>query len=111
MEISWIEHVRNVEVLHTAKEEKNVIHTIKIRKANRNGDIFLRNCHLKHLVEGKIEGRIVAKGRRGRSCKQLPSDLKKTRRNWELKKVALEFTLWRTCCGRGYGPVVRQTRK
>ena len=44
--ISWIDHVRNVEGLHTVKEEKNILPTIKIRKANWNGDIFLRNCLL-----------------------------------------------------------------
>jgi hypothetical protein len=51
------------------------------------------------------------KGRRGRRYKQLLGDLKKTRGYWKLKEKALDRTLWRTCCGRGYGPVVRQTRK
>jgi hypothetical protein len=27
--ISWPDHVRNEEVLHTAKEERNILHTIK----------------------------------------------------------------------------------
>jgi len=51
------------------------------------------------------------KGRRGRRCKQLLGDLKKTRGYWKLKEEALDRTLWRTCCGKGYGPVVWQTRK
>ena len=33
MEISWTDRVRN-EVLHRVKEERNIVHTIKRRKAN-----------------------------------------------------------------------------
>jgi hypothetical protein len=29
LEINWTDHVRNEEVLHTVKEERNVLHTIK----------------------------------------------------------------------------------
>jgi hypothetical protein len=32
--ISWADRVRNEEVLHRVKEERNILHTIKIRKAN-----------------------------------------------------------------------------
>jgi hypothetical protein len=32
--IIWIDRVRNEEVLHRVKEERNVVHTIKRRKAN-----------------------------------------------------------------------------
>jgi hypothetical protein len=35
-----------------------------------------RNCLLKHVIEGKIKGRIEVMGRRGRRCKQLLDDLK-----------------------------------
>jgi hypothetical protein len=35
-------------------------------------------CHLKHAVEGKIEGRIKVTGRRGIRRKQLLVGLKKT---------------------------------
>jgi hypothetical protein len=38
-----------------------------------------RNCLLKHFIEGKIEGRIEVKGRRGRRRKQLLDDLRETR--------------------------------
>jgi len=37
-----------------------------------------RNCLLKHVIEGKIEGRIGVTGRRGRGRKQPPDDLKET---------------------------------
>ena len=32
-----------------------MLHTIKRRKANWIGHILLRNCLLKHSIEGKIE--------------------------------------------------------
>jgi hypothetical protein len=107
--ISWTDRVRNEEVLQRVKEEKNIVHTIKRRKANWIGHILRRNCLLKHVIEGKLEGRTEMKGRRGRRRKQLLDDLKEKRRYWKLKGEALDRTVWRTCFGRGYGPVVRQT--
>jgi len=53
---------------------------------------FLRNCLLKHVVKGKIEGT----KRRKRRRKQLLDDLKQKRRFWNLKAEALDRTLWRT---------------
>jgi hypothetical protein len=97
--------VRNEEVLHRVKEERNILHTIKRRKANWIGHILRRNCLLKHVIEGKLE----MTGRRGRKRKQLLDDLKEKRRYWKLKKEALDRTQWRTGFGRGYGPGVRQT--
>ena len=35
---------------------------------------------------------------------------KETRGYWELKEDALDRNLWRILLGRGYGPVVRQTK-
>jgi hypothetical protein len=32
--ISWTDRVRNEEVLHRVKEERNIVHTIERRKAN-----------------------------------------------------------------------------
>jgi hypothetical protein len=109
--ISWTDRVRNEEVLHTSrvKEERNILHTIKRRKANWIDHILRRNCLLKHVIEGKVEGRIETTGRRWRRRKQLLDDLKENRRYWKLKEEALDRTLWRTRFGRGYGPVVRQT--
>jgi hypothetical protein len=60
------------------------------------------------VIEGKLEGRIEIMGRRGRRCKQLLDDLKEKGRYWKLKEEALDSTMWRTRCGRGYGPVIRQ---
>jgi hypothetical protein len=107
--ISWTDGVRNEELLHRVNEERNILHTIKRRKANWIGHILGRNCLLKHVIEGKIEVRIEATGRRGRRRKQLLDDLTEKRRYWKLNEEALDRTLWRTRFGRGYGPVVRQT--
>jgi hypothetical protein len=44
MEIRWTNRVRK-EVLYRVKEEMNIVHAIKERKAN---------CLLKHVIEGEI---------------------------------------------------------
>jgi len=36
-------------------------------------------------------------------------NFRETRRYYKLKEEALDRTMWRTRCGRGYGPVVRET--
>jgi len=51
---------------------------------------------VKHVIDGKTEGRIEVLGRRGRRCKQLMDGLKKTRKYWKLKEEAADRTLWRT---------------
>jgi hypothetical protein len=73
--ISWTDRVRNEEVLQRVKEEMNILQTIKIRKANWVGYILRRNCLLKHVIEGNIEGSIEVTGTRGRRRKQLLDDL------------------------------------
>ena len=69
--ISWIDRVRNEEVLHRDKEERNIVQAVKRRKGNGIGYILCRNRLLKHVIGGKIEGRIEVTGRRGRRYKQL----------------------------------------
>jgi hypothetical protein len=73
--ISYTDGVRNEEVLHRVKEKRNIIHTIKRRKANWIGHILRRNCLLKHVIEEKIGG-VEVMGRRGRRRKQLLDDFK-----------------------------------
>jgi hypothetical protein len=72
--------VRNEEVLHRVKEERNIVHTIKRRKANWIGHILRRNCLLKHVIEGNTNRGIEMTGRRGRRRKYLMNDLKERRR-------------------------------
>jgi hypothetical protein len=72
MEISWADHERKEVVI--VKEERNILQTIKIRKAKRIGHILCRNCLLQHVL---LEiWRDSYDGRRGRSCKQLLDDLR-----------------------------------
>jgi hypothetical protein len=87
----WTDRVNNAAVLHRVKEGRNILHTIRRRKANWIGHILRRNYLIKHIIEGKILGT----RRRGR----------------RRKEEAQDRTLWRTQFRRGYGPVARQTNK
>ena len=69
--IIWTDRVRNKGVLHTVKEERNNLHTIKRRRANWIGHILRRNCLLQQVIEGKIKGQIEVARRRGRRRKKL----------------------------------------
>ena len=55
--------MRNEEVSHRVKKERNMLHTIKRKKANWISHILRRNCLVKHITEGKIEGGIEVTGR------------------------------------------------
>jgi hypothetical protein len=55
--ISWTDRVRNEKVLHRAKE-RNILYIIKRRKANWICHSLHRISLLKHVIEGKLEGRI-----------------------------------------------------
>jgi hypothetical protein len=107
--INWTNCVRNEEVLHRVKEDRNIWHTTKTRTANWIGHTLRRKCLLKYTVEGKIEGRIVLKVTWGRRRKKTLHDLKKTIGWSKSKEEALDRTVWRTRFGRGCGPVVRRT--
>jgi hypothetical protein len=85
------------------KKYYKLLHKIKRRKTKWIGHILRTNCLLKHVIEGKIEGRIQEMGR----LKELLDDLAKKRGYSKLKDEALDPTLWRTRFGKGYGLVVR----
>jgi hypothetical protein len=63
--IIWLDRVRNEEVLCRVKKKKNILHKIKRKKANWIGHILRWNCLLKHIIEGKAEGRLEVTARRG----------------------------------------------
>ena len=107
--ISWADHVRDEEVLLRVKEQRNILHEIRKRKANWIGHILRRNCLLQRVIEGKIKGGVEVTGRRGRKRRKLLDDLKERRGYSNLKEEALYRTMWRARFGRGFGPVVRQT--
>ena len=54
--ISWTDYVRNEDVLLRVKEQRNILHEIRKRKANWIGHILRRNCLLQRVTEGKIQG-------------------------------------------------------
>jgi hypothetical protein len=53
-QINWTIHVKN-KVLHILKDERNILHIVKRRKANWIFHILHRNCLLKHITEGKVK--------------------------------------------------------
>jgi len=57
-------------VLHRVREERNI-------KVDYIGHVLRKNCLLKHVILGRISGRIEMRGRRGRRRKQLLVNLRK----------------------------------
>jgi hypothetical protein len=55
MEIILTDRVKN-EVLQKVKGERNILHTMRRRKANWIGHILRRKCLLQQVIEGKIKG-------------------------------------------------------
>jgi hypothetical protein len=88
--IVWTDHVRNEEVLLRVKEQRNILHEIRKRKANCIGHILRKNCLLQRVIEGKIKTGIEVTGRRGRRRRKLLDDLKERRGYSHLKEEALE---------------------
>ena len=109
--VSWTDHVRNEDVLLRVKEQRNILHEIRKRKANWIGHILRRNCLLQQVIEGKTQREIEVTGRQGRRRRKLLDDLTERRRYSHLKEEALDRTIWRARFGRGFGPIVRQTTK
>jgi hypothetical protein len=79
---------------------------IRKRKANLIGHILRRNCLLKEVIEGKIQGQKEVTRRRGRRRKKLLDDFGNRRGYSNLKEEALDRVKWRNRFGRGCGPIV-----
>ena len=77
-------------------------------KANWIGHILRRNCLLKQVTEGKIEGEMEMTRRRGRRWRKLLDDLRDRRGYSHLKEEALDRTMWRNHFAGGFEPVIRQ---
>jgi hypothetical protein len=58
IDIRWTDRVRNEEVLERVKEGRNILQTIKRRKANWIAYILHWNYLLQHVINGKIDGRV-----------------------------------------------------
>jgi len=77
--INWTDHVRKEEVLLGVKEQRNILHEIRKRKANWIGHILRRNCLLQRVIQGKIRGGIVVTGRQERRRRKLLDDINERR--------------------------------
>ena len=88
--ISWTDHVRNEEVLLRVKEQRNILHEIRKRKANWIGHILRRNCLLQGVIEEKIQGGIEVTGRQGRRRRKLLDNLKERRGYSPFKEDVLD---------------------
>ena len=84
--ISWTDHVRNEEVLQRVQEERSILQTIKRKNDKWIGHILRRNCRLKHVIEGNMDGKIEVTERQGRRYEQLLDDLNEKGGYWKLKK-------------------------
>jgi hypothetical protein len=92
--------MRNAEVLQRVKKQRKILQTIKMKEVNWIGHVLCRNCLLRHVTEGNIEGRIDVTERRGRRQKKLMNDLEKTRRMPSIEREStrspsVENSLWR----------------
>jgi hypothetical protein len=76
--------------------EKNIVHTIKRRMVNWIGHILRRNCLLKHVIEGKLEGRIEMTGRQGRIRKQLRKKRILEIERGSTRSQPVENSLWKS---------------
>jgi len=70
-------------------------------ETNWTGHILRKNCILKLVIEGNIEGTIEVKGRGGIRRKQLRDEVTKGKTYWNLEEEALDRTVWRTHFGSG----------
>jgi hypothetical protein len=66
---------------------------MKIGMTDWTGHILRRNCHLKHIIEERLEGKMERTGRRRKRPMQLRDDLKEKRRYWKIMGEALDHTL------------------
>jgi hypothetical protein len=89
MEITWSYRVEIEYELPRVIEERNILHTVKGKKANWIGLILRKNGLLKLIIEGQIEGM----ERRRRRREQLLDDYKKMRKYLEFKEETLDSTV------------------
>jgi hypothetical protein len=65
------------------QEKRNILGIIRRKKANWIGHILRKNCLIKHVIEGRREGK---RGRRRR--------FQGKGRYWKFKEELLDLTLW-----------------
>jgi len=85
--------VKNNEVLHRVKEDRNILQTVKRRNASWICRILRSNYLRRHVIEEKIDAGIEVEGKRGRRRKQRLGDFKKNKGCRKLKEEALGRTI------------------
>jgi hypothetical protein len=65
--MSSTDRVKNEEALYRVKGEWIILRAVERRKTDSISHISRRNCLVKYIIEGRVEGT----GRRERRCKQL----------------------------------------
>jgi hypothetical protein len=91
MESRWNYFVKNVDILHRVKEKRNIMQTVRRRKAAWVRHTMPINCLLNLIIQGKIGGY----GIRGRGRMQLLDDLKEGRRYWKVYVALSGELLWK----------------
>jgi hypothetical protein len=81
------------------------------RKTNWIGQTLRRNCLLRQVTEGNVEGWIEVTGRQRRRRRKLLHDLKGKEKILLSEGGSFDCTMWRVVFGRGFGNVVRETNK
>ena len=104
---SWTNRTGNEGLLQRFKEARNILPTIKRRKGKLIDHILGMNCALKHIIEGRMEGRIEVNWRSRH--KQVLDDFRISKEYWKLKQKTADRTQRKTRFGSRYGPVVLQT--
>jgi len=66
-----------------------------------------RNCLLKHVIEGEVEGRLEVTEKRVKRSEVILDDGKEKRRYWKLKEETRYRSLWINRFGRDYGLILR----
>jgi hypothetical protein len=77
-------------VWYRIKEEGNILHTVRRRKANWVGYILRRNCLLSHIIGGKIIGTRRRGRRRTQSSCWMTSRKQKDTGSWR-RKLRIKF--------------------
>ena len=73
--ISWIDHVRNEDVLLRVNEHRNILHEIRKRFSKWIGHILCTNFLLILVIERKIKGETEVTRRQGRRRRKVLDDL------------------------------------
>jgi len=71
MVISCTERARNRVELLKVKEKRNILHKIKIRKANYISHILCRKFFQYHVIEGKMDGNRIEITNKMRPCSRI----------------------------------------